>query len=517
MASPNFLVVMTDQQRADHLGCAGHPALQTPNLDRLAAQGVRLNRAYVNNPVCMPSRSTLLTGQTPRGHGVRTNGINLDPAVPTMTEALRRAGYRTHAVGKIHVNIYGLPNDADAQALDPAGFPESAWMWSRRRVGHLPLPYYGFQTAEITIGHGPGVGGDYRNWLEAAHPEAVPLMRMEAAERPVSGAEQSAILNLPPELHYNSWVADRTIAFLEVQARTDQAQPFYLHCSFPDPHHPYCPPRAWADRYDPATMPPVTRRDGELDDLPPFYRRTYEQGMPLSGRGRATKIRDDQLRDIQALTCAMVSFVDKQFGRVLATLERLGLRENTVIVFTSDHGDMLGDHWMLNKGPFHFDGLLRVPQIWSWPGHFPSAATSEALVSLLDFVPTILELAAVPPLEGTIPPRRETAQELPPLPGVSLLPVLRGERTSVQDSVIIENDEDYLGLRLRTIVTDRFHMTVYPGQLYGELFDRQADPQQLCNRWPDPALTAVKATLTSELLHRLALTDSRLPRRLCHA
>jgi arylsulfatase len=264
-------------------------------------------------------------------------------------------------------------------------------------------------------------------------------------------------------------------------------------------------------------MPAAARREGELDDLPYFYRQTYEQGMQLSGRGRATMIADDQLRDIQALTCAMVGFVDEQFGRVLATLERLGLRENTVVVFTSDHGDMLGDHWMLNKGPFHFDGLLRVPHIWSWPGHFSSGVSSDALVSLLDVAPTILDLAGVAPLEGTAPPHRETPQELPALPGALLSPLLRGERTSVQESVIVENDEDYLGLRLRTIITDHWQMTIYPGQPFGEFFDRQEDPQQLQNRWTDPGLAGIRADLTNELLHRLALTDSRLPRRLCHA
>jgi|GEM_PF-6383400 arylsulfatase A-like enzyme len=119
MPRPNFLIVMTDQQRANHLSCAGHPTLQTPNLDRLASEGVRFANAYVNNPVCMPSRSTLLTGQTPRGHGVRTNGINLSRDVPTVTEALRQSGYRTHAVGKIHVNVYGLTNGVDPQTLAP--------------------------------------------------------------------------------------------------------------------------------------------------------------------------------------------------------------------------------------------------------------------------------------------------------------------------------------------------------------------------------------------------------------
>ena len=124
-ARPNFLFLMTDQQRADHLGCAGHPVLRTPHLDALAASGIHCTRAYVTNPLCMPSRATLYTGLTPRSHGVRTNGIDLDPRIPTCTEALRQAGYRTHSVGKIHLRVYGLPTGASEEDVDPADFPEA--------------------------------------------------------------------------------------------------------------------------------------------------------------------------------------------------------------------------------------------------------------------------------------------------------------------------------------------------------------------------------------------------------
>ena len=160
----------------------------------------------------------------------------------------------------------------------------------------------------------------------------------------------------------------------------------------------------------------------------------------------------------------------------MAALDRLGLRDNTVVVFLADHGEMLGDHWLLNKGPFHFDGILRVPLIWSWPGRFPAGVQSDALVSLLDVAPTILDLAGVPIPEGTVPPVPEAPAMLPPWPGQVLTPLLEGRATSVQSAVVVENDEDYLGLRLRTVVTDRYQLTVYPGQPYGELFDMQEDP-----------------------------------------
>ncbi|HEV2125902.1 MAG TPA: sulfatase-like hydrolase/transferase, partial [Chloroflexota bacterium] len=162
---PNFLIIITDQHRGDGLGCAwpswreGENVLQTPHLDQLAAGGLRCSRAYVNNPLCMPSRSTLLTGLTPRGHGVRTNGIPLSRDLPTMTGALTQSGYRTHSVGKIHTRSFGLPNGADPETVDPFDYPEAKWMWDHGKVTHLPEPYYGFQTTESTGGHGSGVHG----------------------------------------------------------------------------------------------------------------------------------------------------------------------------------------------------------------------------------------------------------------------------------------------------------------------------------------------------------------------
>ncbi|MGD8239831.1 MAG: sulfatase-like hydrolase/transferase, partial [Armatimonadota bacterium] len=134
---------VTDQQRADHLGCAGNPVLSTSNTDRLAASGIRFDRAYVNNPLCMPDRATMFTGRTARGHGVRTNGIPLDPRIPTLPQALADAGYRTHSVGKVHLRTFGLPKGVPPETLDPQEFPESGGMWSSGRIDAVPVPYYG--------------------------------------------------------------------------------------------------------------------------------------------------------------------------------------------------------------------------------------------------------------------------------------------------------------------------------------------------------------------------------------
>ncbi len=500
--------------RADHIGCAGNPVIRTPNLDALAASGVRFSRAYVNNPLCMPGRATLFTGQTPRGHRVRTNGINLDQATPTMPAALRDAGYRTHSIGKIHLSTYDTPRGIDPATCDPLRFPEARWMWDNGRITSLPPGYFGLQSADFTGGHGSYFWGDYNPWLEERLPGGLRLTQPEAGEPLPSGAEQAWKMSLPAELHANTWIADRAIDFFNT-AQADQ--PFFLWCSFPDPHHPYCPPHPWSDMYRPEDVVMPTRRAGELDDLPPHYMRMFAEGMQTSGRLGATNLPDNQLRDILALTYGMVSFVDSQIGRIMAALHSTGLSENTIVVFLADHGDMMGDHGIINKGPFHFDGLLKVPMIWSCPSRFEPGRTSDALFSLLDFAPTILDLAGVPVPEGEVPATPECPEMLPPWPGVSASPVLRGECDAVQDSVIVENDEDYLGLRLRTLITERYHITAYPGQPYGELFDLQTDPQQLRNLWDALECADTKRDLLLQLMERLVETDSRLPRRITHA
>jgi arylsulfatase A-like enzyme len=534
---PNFVVILTDQHRADGLGCAwpgwraGTCDLRTPHLDRLARGGVRLARAFVNNPLCMPSRATLLTGLAPRGHGVRTNGINLNPLLPTVPGALAAAGYRTHCVGKIHARLFGLPKGLDPETLDPADYPESAWMWQRGRIDALPLPYYGFQSVDFVGGHGSGVWGDYANWLRREHPREAPLLAREAGVPPACGAPYTWRMPLPPELHYTTWIADRTIAFLERRAApAARGEPFMVWASFPDPHAPFCAPEPWYSMYDRRRVPPPVRRDGELDDLPPHFRAAYDGGLFHSGHHGSVKIPDEQLREITAVTYGMISFVDQQVGRILDALDRLGLAEDTVVLFTADHGELLGDHWLTHKGPFHVDGLLNVPCIWRWPGHFSGGRVDDAPVSHLDVAPTLLELAGVPVPERvpTAPPAATVApRAMAPWPGRSRVPVLTGRSTprrgrpARRDGVLVENDEDWIGLRLRTLVTDTHQLTVYVGddgeQPYGELFDRRADPGQLQNLWHRAGASRLKNRLRARLLAELVRTDSRLPRRLADA
>jgi len=511
---PNLLVFITDQNRWDLMGCAGHPVLQTPNLDRIAERGVRFTRCYTNHPLCMPTRSTWFTGRTPRGHGVRCNGIPLDRRLPTMTQALADAGYQTHGIGKIHLRPFGTLKDADPATLDPTEWPESVWMWNSGRVASLPAPYYGLQSVDYICHHGSAATGDYRRWLLRQEPDAQRLWT-EADDATGTGPERVWTSKLPSELHYCHWMGDRAVDFLSDRGR--DRDPFFLWVSCPDPHPPYTCAPEWARMHDPADMPVPIRREGELDDLPPHYRRFFDEGGKSAGRFAPTDVPDDQIRRLRAMVCGMIGQIDHMVGRVMDEAERQGLLEDTVVVFMADHGNFMGDHYMFNMPPCHMDGATRVPCLWSWPAQFRQGVVSDALVSHLDFAPTVLDLAGVPIPEGDAPEAPEAEGQLPPWPGNSMLPLLAGEVERIQDGVIIENDEDYLGERLRTLITEDYYITVYPGREYGELFDLREDPGQLHNRWDDPACRQARLEMQAKLLEKLALTDDRLPRRLCHA
>ncbi len=511
---PNFLIFITDQNRWDLMGCAGHPVVQTPNIDRLAQRGVRFSRCYTVHPLCMPTRATWFTGRTPRGHGVRCNGIPLNPALPTITQALVDAGYRTHAIGKVHLRPFGTFKGIDPAELDPAQWPESRWMWENGKIAGVPTPYYGLQSVELIAGHGGGAVGDYRTWLLRQRPDALQLWS-EADDKTGEGPDAVWTSKLPEELHYCHWMAERAIEFLKDRAR--DGQPFFLWVSCPDPHPPYtCAPR-WARMYDPADVPMPIRREGELDDLPPHYKMFFERGGRSAGRFAPTNVPDDQIRRIRAMVYAMISQIDHMVGRVVDEAQRLGLLKNTIVVFMADHGNFMGDHWMFNMPPCHMDGSTRVPCIWSWPGHFREGIATDALVSHIDFAPTILDLAGVPIPEGEVPDPPEAEEQLPPWPGRSFKPLLAGEGESIREAVIIENDEDYLGERLRTIITREWYLTIYAGKPYGEMFNLRDDPGQLHNLFNDPGYRQQRLELEAQLAHELALSADRLPRRLCHA
>ena len=504
---PNLLIITTDQHNPTCFGYAGHPLVRTPNFDALAARGTNFTRAYVANPLCTPSRATMFTGLNTRGHRVRMNGIQLDYDVPTFTEALRQDGYRTHCVGKIHLRSSLIPKGIPLDEADPHEFPEARDMWNSGRIKKLPAPYYGFESTDFQNAHRPRDGwGEFPAWLDREHPneahlfhDAVPLEPPSPAIDFYTGSFKWA---LPSELHPTAWSADRAIDFLD-DARAGE-RPFLLWFSTELPHVPLAPPAPWCYKYDPDDVQPPIFDENEFDLLPPHHRRRYEeQGVQIA----------PYRSECAAHYYGLIEMIDFQVGRILDALRRNGQEDETVILVTADHGEALGDHGMWGKGPFHYDSVVRVPLLISWPRRFPRGRVHDSVVSLVDFAPTILDIAGVPVPEGHGPPTPVAAEAPPAWPGSSLVPVLEGSGHG-KGRALIEDDQDNLGFRVRTLVTSRYRLTAYSGHSYGELFDFQEDPGELRNLWDDPAHEAVRDDLRLALLDEIMDTDPALPRRM---
>jgi arylsulfatase A-like enzyme len=512
---------MTDQQRADHLGCYGNAILATPQIDGLARRGVAFDRFHVASPICMPNRATLMTGRMPSRHGVRHNGIPLSLRATTSVELLRAAGYRTAMVGKSHLqNMLDKPPmvpDTRApglirppDALDEAAAPEPgrydqefAARWRRDPGRTMSLPYYGFEQVDLAIEHGDQVDGHYSGWLAArtSDPDA---LRGPANALPAPGitVPQAWRTRIPEELYPTSYVAERTIARLEEFATTKQ-RPFLLKCSFPDPHHPFTPPGRYWDRYRPddVALPENWEFDRAL--APPHLAHLLAErdaGTRLATTPALFACTAREAREAIALTYGMIAMVDDAVGRILARLAALGLADDTVVIFTADHGDFMGDHQLLLKGPIHYQSIIRVPFIWADPAG-PAGVRRSALAGTIDIAATILARAGLAPFNG--------------MQGASLLDVIAGTRAELRDALLIEEEGQrvYMGfpsrVRMRSLITARHRLSLYDGVAWGELYDRQEDPHERVNLWADPGRRELLAEMQDRMLHEmLALSDT---------
>ena len=473
---PNFLFITTDQQRWDALGCAGQAPIETPHLDRLAASGMRFTRAYPSNPICMPARATWITGRSQRGHHVFEHEVNLNEAIPVIGDALDDAGYRTALIGKAHFKTQALEDDL---------VPGNGAAWHG--------PYYGFRHVDLYSGHGRP-HGHWRRWLAEHHPEGLELWRPENARTPPTGAFQCWTSALPAEWHHTRWTVDRATDWLADNHR----DPFFLWVSFADPHHPFCPPEPYASRYDPDSLPDPIPPPADYSDRPAPYRwlaereRFYRGSLDVADAGHGR-----HAREMKARYYAMVTFVDEQVGRLLDELERLGVAENTHVIFTSDHGEGLMDHGVFGKPPLAWEEILRVPMIWRHPT-IEEGTTCEGVMTHLDLVPTILDLAG--------------AEALPGMEGRSLRSTLAGDERNHRDAVLVERIALAHGsgdpaIRYKMLITNRWKLVHY-GTTDGELYDMASDPDQQRNLWEAPAYAARRQELTERLLAELINSET---------
>lgn len=379
---PNILLVVTDQQHPDLAGYTGKTAVRTPHLDRLAAEGAAFSRAYVTCPLCTPSRASIISGQYPSRHGAWSIGTDTPDDVTSVAALLTAAGYRTGLVGKSHFKACEGPGS-------PEALPRSRdWEHLRRWSG----PWFSFEHARICVGH---INEPHAYSLHHGlflHDNGIP------PEPPYFGKlEPGWDWALPEKFHSSTWVADEAIAFLDQPAE----RPFFLSVNFPDPHVPFRVPFGWRERYADAPVPPAKRTLDEVErNGTTLYRATVEtranelgwhehSPLPNLGRHPVSEGLERNEFEVEAWRTymAMQELVDHNLGRILATLDQRGLAENTLVVYTSDHGDMMGHHWLWSKGACHYADCTRVPFVVRWPGKVAAGTRSDALVSLVDLVP----------------------------------------------------------------------------------------------------------------------------------
>lgn len=496
---PNILLITTDQQHYSALGCVT-PGLKTPNIDRLCAGGTRFDRAYCPAPTCTPSRASILTGLYPSQHGAWTIGCKLDEATPTLPGLLSRAGYTTGLIGKAHFQ----PLAGDSLEKQPILRDLEFW---RGFNG----PYYGFDHIELVRNHADEahVGQHYAAWMEdrglanwrdyfqPLPGEEAPLAPKMAEGAPY-WARETRSWALPEDKHYTPWIGERSRAFIDRAAET--GDPFFLWASFPDPHPPYAVPEPWASMYDPEEMEPGAVTPGEHALNAPHFAKTQQAApdfadwhRPHEAHGCASHLYPRAaLKKDMAVYYGMMSFMDREIGKILDRLDALGLTENTLIVFTTDHGHFLGQHGLVAKGPFHYEDMLRIPFAVRWPGKVRAGAVSSSIQTLLDLAPTMLDAAGV---------------AAPPMQGLSQLEHWQGKAPPPRDHALCENRHNPLAPHVTSYIGARFKISVYRTEEHGEIFDLETDPGEVNNLWTDPGSTRLRATLLQKMVQAIQAAE----------
>lgn len=462
LTRPNILWICTDQQRYDTIRALNNPHINTPNIDRLVAEGVAFTHAFCQSPICTPSRASFLTGMYPSSvHGCMNGNDRWAEAAPLVTALLADAGYTCGLAGKLHL--------AGAQGrLEPR--PEhdgyTVFHWS-----------HGVHDAWES-------GHAYANWLrEQGHDLGVMLKQPE---------------QIPPHLHQTTWCTDRAIAFMQSQSGD---QPWLMSVNMFDPHAPFDPPQLYLDRYDANAMPDPLFRESDVA--------TQAKLRDIDFQTLCRHPDEFNAKQVRAAYYAMIELIDDNVGRMLDALEQTGQREKTVVIFMSDHGETLGDHGLLLKGCRFYEGLVRVPLILSWPEHFRAGQVRTALVELTDIAPTLLNLANQPLLDR--------------MQGRSLLPLLTDDahldhhrdfvRCEYYQALNPIANERFNGTYGTMIRDEQYKLVVYHGHEVGELYDLVADPDEFKNRWDDPDYVDVKLRLMKQSFDALALATDVGPRQ----
>lgn len=467
-ARPNILLLLSDQHRADVLGAAGHPVVQTPNLDNLAAEGALFERAYCQGPLCVPARASLLTARYVRDHGVPNNASRLAGGLHTVVEAIKDVGYHTAAIGDMHLYPY-RPDVADGLAtMRGYGFAEVSQIAGKLASGQVRSEY-----TDHLARH--GLLDTYREFVRA-HTE----MGAPPGSEPLWNVDPSPL----PAAHYiDTWVGEKAVGWIE---SADRRRPFLLWVGFPGPRYPWDAPAEFVEQYHDAD---ITLDDARRPDVPgdgPF-KALVETALRLSGSGAAT---DETIREVRRHYFANLTLIDTEIGRILAALRRRGLDGSTWVIYSADHGEMLGSHGLFASMVF-YEPAVKVPLIIRPPGGGPGRRFAD-MVEHVDLSATLLDIAGARPLPGA--------------PGRTLADVAEGSRATGRSVVISEN----FGFGMWR--TERYKLVVHERQqLPVQFFSLVDDPDEDHNLVSDPGYAEVVGDLMYDHVRRFLASSSFRP------
>ena len=512
MLNNNILFITSDQQHWMAMGYR-NPEVKTPNLNRLVERGTTFHRTYTVNPTCTPTRASFITGLYPSQHGAYSLGTKLMEDVPTIGDFLQKHDFRTALVGKAH--FQPLTSTEEYPSLEAYPTLHNLDFWR-----DFNGPFYGFEHVELARNHvdESHVGQHYALWMEekgyknwrdyfcANNPDFT-FPEDQHANSKHTPPEPGHPWQIPEEIHYNTWIAERTNALLEGYSRREEN--FFLWASFFDPHPPYMVPEPYASMYDPDEVTVPEHCEGEFEDKPPYFKLSQQkdpdfssfqesEGNSIHGGGSHLKSHDEKAKNI-AMMYGMMTMMDKYIGKILDKLDALGLTDNTLVCFTSDHGDFFGQHGLTEKAIHHYEDVLRVPLVVSMPGTIPQGRVSESLQSTVDLTQTFLNMAGLPV------PRT--------MAGIDQTEVWLGNKESIRDNVIVENQHQPTTMNMRTYINERYKLTVHYNCEYGELYDLEEDPGEYQNLWDDPDHQNLKTDLLLRFVHgEMAKAPLPMPR-----
>jgi arylsulfatase A-like enzyme len=477
----NILLILTDQHRYDTLGCYGAEICQTPNLDRLAERGVRFDRAYTNTVPCSPSRAALFTGLYPHKNHVYVNSQQVNPEVPNLASELGAAGYNLGYAGKWHVDDPKVATDYGFEGKDFPGYG---------------YPVYNGLMEGLRFGPGAGSGGatkHYEQYLES-HGYAVPeVLEAHYGDNPGKQRQEMYALHTGGlETSFEYMVKEDTVDLLRsMKERRDRdGDPFFIWTNFWGPHTPCLIPEPYYSMYDPASIPVEPSFD-ETWERKPFVQQLVERYWGLSEGGWT------RWREIIARYWGYVTMIDDLVGMIMAELEALGCADNTLVIFSTDHGDNMGAHRLIEKGPFTYEQCYRLPMVAAYPGCEAPGSACDEFVYVQDLYPTFLELAGRP-----LPDEPDT---------MSILDQVRGRPVPTgRESVYAQFFAQLFRYEQRMVRT-RTHKFVYNLSDIGELYDMVNDPWEMHNLIDLPETREIQDALIAVMRdHMVRLNDPAL-------